>query len=75
DTHIFMLSNSIPLAKCKNVNEVEKKLLRVIPKEYLHYAHHWIILHGRYICTAQRPRCRNCIIYDYCEFQDKEKYR
>ena len=74
DTHIFRLSNRIPLAKGKNVVEVEKKLLRVIPKEYLIDAHHWIILHGRYICTAQRPKCRNCIIYDYCEFKDKEKY-
>ncbi|MFV9979338.1 MAG: endonuclease III [Francisella endosymbiont of Hyalomma asiaticum] len=75
DTHIFRLANRIPLAKGKNVNEVEKKLLRVIPREYLHDAHHWIILHGRYICTAQRPKCRNCIIYDYCEFKNKEKYR
>ena len=74
DTHIFRLSNRIPLAKGKNVIEVEKRLLRVIPKEYLIDAHHWIILHGRYICTAQRPKCRNCIIYDYCEFKDKEKY-
>ncbi|ASG68173.1 endonuclease III [Francisella halioticida] len=74
DTHIFRLANRIPLAKGKNVNEVEKRLLRVIPKEYLQDAHHWIILHGRYICTAQRPKCRNCIIYKYCEFKDKEKY-
>ncbi|MGQ4005549.1 endonuclease III [Francisellaceae bacterium CB300] len=74
DTHIFRLSNRIPLAKGKNVVEVEKRLMRVIPKEYLLDAHHWIILHGRYICTAQKPKCRNCIIYDYCEFKDKEKY-
>ncbi|MFT4693895.1 MAG: endonuclease-3 [Francisella sp.] len=74
DTHIFRLSNRIPLAKGKNVVEVEKRLMRVIPKEYLIDAHHWIILHGRYICTAQKPKCRNCIIYDYCEFKDKEKY-
>ena len=74
DTHIFRLANRIPLAKGKNVVEVEKRLMRVIPKEYLIDAHHWIILHGRYICTAQRPKCRNCIIYDYCEFKDKEKY-
>ncbi|MDE4967913.1 endonuclease III domain-containing protein, partial [Francisella tularensis] len=64
DTHIFRLAKRIPVDKGKNVNEVDKKLLRVIPKEYLHDAHHWIILHGSYICTAQRPRCRNCIIYD-----------
>ena len=74
DTHIFRLSNRIPLAKGKNVVEVEKRLMRVIPKEYLIDAHHWIILHGRYICTAQKPKCRNCIIYDYCESKDKEKY-
>ncbi len=74
DTHIFRLANRIPLAKGKNVVEVEKRLLRVIPKEYLQDAHHWIILHGRYVCTAQKPKCRNCIIYDYCEFKDKEKY-
>ena len=74
DTHIFRLANRIPLAKGKNVVEVEKRLLKLIPKEYLLDAHHWIILHGRYICTAQRPKCRNCIIYDYCEFKDKEKY-
>ncbi|QLE78689.1 endonuclease III [Francisella sp. Scap27] len=74
DTHIFRLANRIPLAKGKTVNEVEKRLMRVIPKEFLQDAHHWIILHGRYICTAQRPKCRNCIIYDYCEFKDKEKY-
>ncbi len=74
DTHIFRLANRIPLAKGKNVVEVEKKLMRVIPKEYLIDAHHWIILHGRYICTAQKPKCRNCIIYYYCEFKDKEKY-
>lgn len=74
DTHIFRLANRIPLAKGKTVNEVEKKLMRVIPKEFLQDAHHWIILHGRYICTAQRPKCRNCILYDYCEFKDKERY-
>lgn len=74
DTHIFRLANRIPLAKGKNVNEVEKKLLRVIPKEYLQDAHHWIILHGRYICTAQKPKCRNCIVFQYCEFKDKKKY-
>lgn len=74
DTHIFRLANRIPLGKGKNVVEVEKKLLKNIPKEYMLNAHHWIILHGRYICTAQKPKCRNCIIEQYCEFKDKEKY-
>ena len=74
DTHIFRLANRIPLAKGKNVNEVEKKLLKFIPSEFLLNAHHWIILHGRYICNAQRPKCRNCIIEQYCEFKDKDKY-
>ncbi|GAB4224447.1 MAG: endonuclease III [Francisella sp.] len=74
DTHIFRLANRIPLAKGKTVNEVEKKLLRLTPKEYIKNAHHWIILHGRYICTAQKPKCNNCVIYEYCEFKDKDKY-
>lgn len=74
DTHIFRLANRIPIAKGKNVIEVEKKLLKVIPKEYLKDAHHWLILHGRYICTAQKPKCRNCVIFEYCEYKDKEKY-
>ena len=71
DTHIFRLANRIGLAPGKNVLEVEMKLLKVIPKEFLHDAHHWLILHGRYICRARNPKCAECIIYDLCEYKDK----
>ena len=57
DTHIFRVSNRIGIAPGKNVDEVEQKLLKVVPKEYLHDAHHWLVLHGRYICTARKPQC------------------
>ncbi len=73
DTHIFRLANRIGLAPGKTVLDVEKKLLKVIPKEFLHDAHHWLILHGRYICRARAPQCAECIIYDLCEFKDKDK--
>ena len=73
DTHIFRLANRIPVAKGKNVVEVEKRLLRLIPKPYLKDAHHWLILHGRYTCTALKPKCNNCAIYNYCEYKNKEK--
>ncbi len=71
DTHIFRISNRIGLAPGKTVLEVEHKLLKVIPKEFLHDAHHWLILHGRYVCRARLPRCAECIIYDLCEYKDK----
>ena len=74
DTHIFRISNRINLAKGKNVDEVEKRLLRLIPKDYLHDAHHWLILHGRYVCTARKPRCGACVIEDLCEFREKTEY-
>ena len=73
DTHIFRLGNRIGLAKGKSVLEVENKLLKVIPKEFLLDAHHWLILHGRYICQARKPRCAECLIYDLCEYKDKAK--
>ena len=73
DTHLFRLANRIGLAPGKNVLEVEKKLLKVIPKEFLHDAHHWLILHGRYICRARTPKCAECLIYDLCEYKDKDK--
>ncbi len=73
DTHIFRLGNRIGLAKGKTVLEVENKLLKVIPKEFLLDAHHWLILHGRYICQARKPRCAECLIYDLCEYKDKAK--
>ena len=71
DTHIFRWSNRTKVAPGKNVLEVEQKLLRFVPKEFLLDAHHWMILHGRYICTARKPRCSACIIEDLCEFKDK----
>jgi endonuclease-3 len=72
DTHIFRISNRIGLAKGKNVLEVENKLLQVIPKEFLLDAHHWLILHGRYTCRARNPNCAECLIYDLCEYKDKD---
>lgn len=71
DTHIFRVSNRTKLAMGKNVDAVEKKLLKVIPKEYKNDAHHWLILHGRYTCIARKPRCASCIIEDLCEFTEK----
>lgn len=71
DTHIFRVSNRTKIAPGKNVVEVEKRLLRVIPKEFLLDAHHWLILHGRYTCTARKPKCGSCMIEDLCEFKQK----
>ncbi len=70
DTHIFRISNRIGLAPGKNVLDVEKKLLKFIPKEFLQDAHHWLILHGRYVCVARKPKCAECIIADLCEWKD-----
>jgi len=74
DTHIFRVANRTKIASGKNVLEVEKRLLRLIPKEFLLDAHHWLILHGRYICVARKPRCGACIIEDLCEFKDRHLY-
>lgn len=71
DTHIFRVSNRTNLAPGRNVLEVEKRLMKVIPKEYIIDAHHWLILHGRYICKARKPLCEQCPIYDLCESRDK----
>jgi endonuclease-3 len=71
DTHIFRLGNRLKLAPGKTPLEVEQKLLKVVPKEFLQDAHHWLILHGRYICTARKPKCPVCLINDLCEFKDK----
>lgn len=71
DTHIFRFGNRTKIAPGKNVLEVEQKLMRFVPNEFLLDAHHWMILHGRYICTARKPRCNACIIEDLCEFKDK----
>ncbi|MFL1406403.1 endonuclease III [Marinobacter sp. M1N3S26] len=74
DTHIFRVSNRTGIAPGKNVLEVEKRLMRLVPKEFLLDAHHWLILHGRYTCTARKPRCGACIIEDLCEFRYKRDY-
>jgi len=74
DTHIFRISNRINFAPGKNVLEVEKKLLKVIPDEFMRHAHHWLILHGRYICTARKPKCGACVIEDLCEYRHKTEY-
>lgn len=71
DTHIFRVSNRTGIAKGKNVVEVEKGLLRHIPKEFLLDAHHWLILLGRYICVARKPKCSACLIRDLCDFKEK----
>ncbi|HRP95450.1 MAG TPA: endonuclease III [Rhodocyclaceae bacterium] len=71
DTHIFRLANRTGLAPGKDVVAVEQALMRRIPKEYLKDAHHWLILHGRYVCTARRPACGTCIVRDLCQFRDK----
>ena len=71
DTHIYRFSNRTRFAAGKNVLQVEKKLLKVIPNKFIRNAHHWLILHGRYICTARKPKCNACVIYDLCEFKDK----
>lgn len=71
DTHIFRVSNRTGIAPGKNVNEVEHKLLKFVPDEFKHDAHHWLILHGRYTCVARTPRCGSCIIEDLCEYRHK----
>ncbi len=73
DTHIFRVCNRTGLAPGKTVLEVEKKLLKVVPEEFKHDAHHWLILHGRYTCVARKPRCGSCIIEDLCEYDSKRE--
>ena len=74
DTHIFRVANRTRVAAGKNVRQVEDKLLKVVPEHYLRDAHHWLILHGRYTCTARKPHCGACIIEDLCEFRGKTEY-
>ncbi len=71
DTHIFRVANRTGLAPGKTVRAVEDKLLKAVPAEYLHDAHHWLILHGRYVCKARKPDCPNCVIRDLCHYRDK----
>lgn len=71
DTHIFRVANRTRIATGKDVVEVEQRLMRLLPPEYLLDAHHWLILHGRYTCIARKPRCGSCMIEDLCEFKEK----
>ncbi len=71
DTHIYRVSNRTKLAMGKTVDNVEQKLLKVVPSEFKVDVHHWLILHGRYTCVARKPRCGSCIIEDLCEFKEK----
>lgn len=71
DTHVFRVSNRVGLVKEKDIFKTEQSLLNVVPKKYLLYAHHWLVLHGRYICKAQKPLCEACTIHDLCEFECK----
>ncbi|MCK8514838.1 endonuclease III [Methylonatrum kenyense] len=71
DTHIFRVANRTGLARGKTVRQVEDRLVRLTPREFLQDAHHWLILHGRYVCTARKPRCGACLIYDWCEYKEK----
>ncbi len=71
DTHIFRVSNRTGIAPGKNVDVVEAKLMKFVPADYLMDAHHWLILHGRYTCTARSPQCWNCLIADLCEYRPK----
>jgi endonuclease-3 len=71
DTHILRVANRTGIAPGKTVNDVEQRLLRLVPEEFRKDAHHWLILHGRYTCIARKPRCQSCIISDLCEYRDK----
>jgi endonuclease-3 len=73
DTHIFRVSNRTGLAPGKTVLAVEKRLLKVIPQEFLQHAHHWLILHGRYVCKARKPACPSCIVADLCRYRHKTR--
>ncbi len=73
DTHIFRVANRTGLARGRNPVEVEERLLQVVPQEFRHHAHHWLILHGRYVCKARRPSCPLCPIVDLCEFREKTR--
>ena len=71
DTHVFRVANRTGLAPGKTPREVEDKLMKAVPKKYMRHAHHWLILHGRYICVARNPKCPLCVINDLCKFKDK----
>ncbi len=71
DTHVFRVANRTGIAPGKDVLEVERQLLKFVPDEFKHDAHHWLILHGRYVCQARKPKCPQCLIMDLCEYQEK----
>jgi endonuclease-3 len=71
DTHVFRVANRTGIAPGKDVAEVEKKLMKCVPKQYQLHAHHWLILHGRYVCIARKPECWRCLIRDLCEYRAK----
>ena len=73
DTHIFRVANRTGIAKGTTVRAVEDKLLKVVPEAYRHDAHHWLILHGRYVCVARKPKCPQCLIHEWCEYKEKTK--
>ena len=74
DTHIFRISNRMGLAPGKDVVAVEEKLMKVVPKEFMDHAHHWLILHGRYTCIARKPKCGACPVYDICGFRKRADF-
>ena len=71
DTHIFRVSNRLGLARGTTVQEVERKLMKAVPLSYRHNAHHWLLLHGRYVCKARRPECWRCLVEDLCAYKPK----
>jgi len=73
DTHIFRLSNRTGIAPGRNPLEVERKLMKFVPLEFQHHDHHWLILHGRYVCKARKPECPQCLIKDLCEYKAKTR--
>ncbi len=75
DTHVFRVANRMKLAPGKNVDEVEAKLMKFTPPEFLKSAHHWLILHGRYTCVARTPKCGACVVFDDCEFAERHKVK
>jgi endonuclease III len=75
DTHVFRVANRMKLAPGKNVEEVERKLMKFTPPEFLKSAHHWLILHGRYTCVARTPKCASCVVFDDCEYGGRTKLR
>jgi endonuclease-3 len=72
DTHIFRISNRIGLCEGKTPNKVEEALVKIVPEKYMQNAHHWLVLHGRYICKAKKPNCVCCPVYELCEWEEKE---